>query len=71
MAEMIAVRAAGRAHMPPTAASVDDILLKTEGESRVQAALRRMPISVRHLVTFLLGKESDQFATPKSGGVRI
>jgi hypothetical protein len=37
----------------------------------VQAALRRMPISVRHLVTFLLGKESDQFATPKSGGVRI
>ncbi len=30
-----------------------------------------MPVSVLYVVAFPLGKEPDQFATPKSGGIRL
>jgi transcriptional regulator with XRE-family HTH domain len=30
-----------------------------------------MPVSVLYVVAFPLGKEPDQFATPKSGGIRV
>lgn len=30
-----------------------------------------MPVSVLYVVAFPFGKEPEQFATPKSGGIRL
>ena len=37
----------------------------------METEAKPMPVSVLYVVTFQLGKESDQFATPKPGGIRL